>query len=421
MSMTEEQVRAEWGQSGIGRDITSSEIANWTQHGSSGQLVKELGGGGRSGGGDQSLGDLVNGDVSNETGQQLVGWRHPESGEVSPNASHGFGAGSIPIWGRLDRGDGYKAAADEGARVYDTGFRGHGTTGSIISVPTADWDNKADNPWVKNITKNQGDRFHMLMDDEGKPRVHNGRYMFEQARHQGGGLTGFIDKALGTNINHFLNETLPSDLGGAIAFAQGPASGIMSGSEWAAGSAHTLAGITGMKDEEVAAGLDMVGTTAAAVAGTVFSGGNPYAGAAAAAAYQAVLGVEQHVTNDSDFDWGQWAESSAQSLGTAGFGNYSGLVNAGINIASGDDWQDVGEDLMWSTLANAAAGTAEGGKWSTAGLTRSSGVTGIRVALEDDPDKQVMIAVNTLNNQIMDRFTSDEDDLSNKIEAVASN
>ena len=118
----------------------------------------------------QTLSDLENGAVSNETGQQLVGWRHESTGKVSTDPKKGFGNGSVPIWGWLDRGDGYAAGMDEGERVYDNNLRSHGGDGNFVSIPVSDWDNKVDNDWVNNVSSQLGDRFHMEKDKDGKPK-----------------------------------------------------------------------------------------------------------------------------------------------------------------------------------------------------------------------------------------------------------
>lgn len=323
-----------------------------------------------------NLRDLVDGAVDPRTGQQLVGWRHPRTGRVSSDPRHGFGEGSIPIWGSRDRQDGQRAALRQAYELYDTQANSFGT-GTIVGVPIEDWNNRknVDNRWIKEIRK--GERFQMAKDADGNPIVRDGRYLFQQHKKQGGGLAGAIDKAFGTNVEHFLTESLPSDLSGAIAFSMGSLTSSLISPKFYAQGLDTVAGVTGAKTDEIAMATTTVERLAATVVGTVYGGP---AGAALASTLYAGAETARDEISGTGGDWGDLAITAGiNAVFSSGYANIA--ANATRAKLEGADWYEVAEAAGWATL-----GAYAGQEFGTRGEFT---VAAARALQADDPMLQL--------------------------------
>ena len=195
-------------------------------------------------------------------------------------------------------------------------------------------------------------------------------------------------------------------MSGHIAFALNAVPGAATafgGKEFSDNGWKTMADTIGAKPEEVKAVSGAIQDVAAGVVGFMYSGGNPAAAAAAVSASQGLRGAGEEIGN-GDYDWEDWLENSAISIGTAGLGNihvgYAAAANIGVQLAKGEEWEDILENTGWQMATTYVASGAPGGRHSLGGFLRGQGVTGVRMSLEDDPEEQNKILVNSISNAV---------------------
>jgi len=303
---TEDLVRQEWSQAGLGTPITQADINNWMRHGKPGQLLYENKGGFRDAGVTED-GFLVQ--QSKNITRFMEKDKKGNYTKVAHTKYENFDP-NIKYWVR--GGQGVELGGDWGAQL--------------------------------------GERSSRMKFSREK-----GRFFLSKAV-ESHGVLGALDDVIGTNIEDAFEKIVPKEVVALSSLTGGTINRLIAGEDFNRRGLEKGAELTGLRPEEIDQYGKMVQQVAATIVGSVFAAPTGGASLLLPAAVSGADYVSQDLSG-MDVDWAHAGTDVGIQVAAAVVpgGNIGRTaVRFGGDIAMGADWEDAAVNAGINTVADFA-------------------------------------------------------------------